>query len=121
MPNNNAKGSALIEFLPVSGLLAFFVAVALTGAYLIFGKAWIQYQSEQALYCAAEKSAAIDCQSELDARLRPFLPWGTTEVRIRSADELWTVEVIWKFGPLTLDIVKELTPRQLLAQKVLHW
>lgn len=121
MNKTDEKGSALLEFLPASALLMVLVGVILGGAYLLFGRAWIQYHSEQALYCAAQSGSPFKCKTELENELSQFLPWGDSLVRIHAEEQLWTVEVQWQYGLFSLHIEKELTPKQILQPKVLQW
>jgi hypothetical protein len=116
-----ARGSALIEVLPATVVLALLIGVCLTGAYLLFGRAWIQYQSEQALYCAAQGPSPLHCQTELEDTIHQFLPWGDSMVRIHSEDQHWSVEVEWQYQYFSLHVAKDLTPQQMLQPKVLQW
>jgi hypothetical protein len=116
---NNPRGSALLEALPVGLLLVFIVSGALLVAYFLFARSWIQYQSEQALYCAAQSH--WDCKYQLQEKLQQFLPWGQTQVQVQGNNQLWTVEVQWKYRDYSFHLHKELNPAQILKTKVLQW
>ena len=118
---NNQRGTAALEAIPVSILLFVLIAGILLAAYLMFARGWIQYQSEQALLCAAETRTGFLCKSRLDKKLNDFLPWGKSTAQIQAAQDRWSVEVTWKFQNFSFRIVKELTPKQILARKVLQW
>ena len=118
---NRQKGSALIELLPVSFLLLTFTVGLLLAAYVLFARAWIQYQGEQALYCAAEGQSPMQCRLSLDAQLRNFLPWGLRRTYLAGADGAWKLEVDWSYRNCKFHMVKELGPRQILNAKALRW
>jgi hypothetical protein len=118
---SNPKGSALIEALPVSILLVTLVSGLMIAAYLLCARSWIQYQSEQALYCVSEGHSRERCKFQLKEQLERFLPWGDTSVALTGANERWQVEVQWKYCAYAFRLRKELTPKQILNAKALPW
>ena len=120
------RGSALVEALPAILVIVVFVGVLLMAAYLIFARAWMQYQAEQSLYCMAESRTEWTCRRELENRLKRALPWGSSRVvqlqtaRVRR-NEIWKVEVRWKFGGFELSVRKHLDSKSLVHSKALRW
>jgi len=124
---SNQRGGALTEALPVVLVLAVFVSGLLLMVYLMFARAWIQYQSEQALYCLAEARPVSRCRKQLEQRLSRLLKWGhpgvlrlTTYDRGRGVD-VWTVEAEWKIKAYNLRVKKQLDTRRLLQSRALRW
>jgi hypothetical protein len=119
-------GSAMAESLPaIAALLVFIVGICL-GVYLIFARAWMQYQSEQALYCLSESKPAFICRRALEKKLLAGLPWGRLgKMQLSTAEkgkhQNWNVEVEWKIRTFTLSVRKELGTRRLLQSRALHW
>lgn len=95
------NGSALWETLPVLALVIFLVSAFLLTSYLMFARAYILYQAEQALYCVAEQAAPGDCRAQLRARVTRTLPWG--DLRIDTLEPLghgaWMV-AHWRLAPV---------------------
>jgi len=118
---NNSRGSAMLEAVPVALLLMLFIAGILLAAYLFFARAWIQYQSEQALYCAAQSRISVPCKHQLEEKLKQLLPWGDSSVTIQASSDKWIVEVLWKNRGYSFHLLKELTPKQILDPKALQW
>jgi len=118
---SDRAGSALFEALPVSILLVVFVSGLLLAAYLLFARSWIQYHSEQALYCVSEGHSSAQCKFQLKEKLERFLPWGDTSVYLNGGDDHWHVEVTWKYRGYAFHLRKELNPKQILNAKALPW
>jgi hypothetical protein len=118
---NKERGSALIEALPVLGVLLTFTAVLLVASYFLFAQAWIQFQSEQTLYCMAEAQSGARCQQQLESKLRAFLPWGEIISQVHGSDQDWSMEVKWQYQNLTLQSHKWLSPNLVLKAKVSPW
>jgi hypothetical protein len=118
---SNSRGSALIEAAPVMLLLVTLAAGLCLAFYLFFARAWVQYQSEQALHCVSERKSAWRCKNDLDEKLNRFLPWGESRARIFQVNEQSTVEVQWTYGKFSLHVAKTLSPKQILAAKALQW
>ncbi len=122
----NDAGSAIVESLAaITALLVFIVGIWI-GVYLIFARAWMQYQSEQALYCLSESKPALICRRALQKKLVTGLPFGRLgRMRLSSAakgkHQNWNVEVEWKIRTFTLSVRKELGTRRLLQSRALHW
>lgn len=105
---NNQRGTAVLEGVGVLFVITSFVSVVMMGAYLWFARGWIQYQSEQALYCLAESRPEVMCRRALKANVARFLPFGKvrnlgySNERGRFGVKLdWKWEVKWdqkKFG-----------------------
>jgi hypothetical protein len=118
---NKMRGSALIESIPVMILLLIFCVGLLSVAYLLFARAWIGYQSEQALYCAAEMALTSSCQKDLQSRLQRFLPWGEVTTQVESHSGQWLVEVQWQWRKYVFHLRKVLNAKLIVNAKDLHW
>ena len=122
----NDKGSALTEALPATAALFAFIAGILLATYLIFARAWIQYQSEQALYCLSEAKPVLVCRRNLEKKISAALMWGRPgDLRLNSGtrgkNEIWSSEVQWRIGKYQLSVRKQLDTRRLLQSRALHW
>jgi hypothetical protein len=112
----------LTEALPVTLLLGLFISGLMLVAYLLFARSTIQYQSEQALYCAAQKSKRqSECSLELKQAIEQALPWGDISVDVEKQAQKWTAEVKWTYQGYSFNVYKELTPKQILNAKALPW
>jgi apolipoprotein N-acyltransferase len=122
----NNFGNAIAEALPaIAALLVFIVGIFL-GVYLIFARAWIQYQSEQALYCLSESKPAFVCHRGLQNKLASSLPWGRVgktqlSSTTKGKHQNWNVEVEWKIRDFKLRVRKQLGTRHLLQNRALRW
>lgn len=116
---NNSRGTALIESLPVMSVLLIFIGGMLLAGYLMFARSWIQFQSEQALYCVAQTPRPWNCHEKLKMQLKRFLPWGDVWANIESQDSNWTVEVKWSYSDYSFHLKKELNPELILNPKAL--
>lgn len=67
----------MLEGVAVLLVIVTFVSVAMSGAYLWFARGWIQYQSEQSLYCVAESQPQLVCRRTFTKNIQRFLPFGT--------------------------------------------
>lgn len=110
-----------MEMLPVMLLLLIFVMGLLVAAYLLFARAWIQYQTEQALYCLAEQRTPLNCKAQLQARLERFLPWGETWSQLQNSNDEWSATVHWNYQNYSFHVAKKLNSRLILNPKVLRW
>jgi hypothetical protein len=110
-----------LEMVPATLLLLAFISGVLLAGYLLFARAWIQYQSEQAVLCAAERRIAFPCGLELKRRLERFLPWGRVDAKVTVLPEKWAVAVAWHLGNFRLQTKRELTPRRLADRRSLKW
>lgn len=122
----NEKGSALTEALPALAALLVFVTGILLGVYLIFARAWMQYQSEQALYCLSEGRTEFICRRSLEKKLDAALMWGRLgsarlDSSTRGMNEYWNAEVRWKIGKYHLKVTKRLDTRRLVQSRALRW
>lgn len=115
----NSRGSAMLEAVPVTLVLLAFVSGLLLAAYLLFARAWIQYQSEQALYCAAVESPG--CRRQLEDQVRRFIPWGNISSDVHSSGTNWSAEVRWNYQDYSFRVAKDLTPRLILKNRALLW
>ena len=115
----NERGTALLEALPTSGLLFFLIAGLLAAAYLMFAKASVQYQSEQALYCASQGSSRTSCEMKLQAEIQSLLPWGDISAHIQGHGNIWSVEATWRWKDFSFHVNRVLGPKQILAPKAL--
>lgn len=84
MPRADQRGGALWEAIPVFGIVSGLVLAVLLAAYLLFARAHVIYQGEQALYCVAERQPPGRCRERFARRVKSFLPWG--ELRVRSLE-----------------------------------
>lgn len=115
------RGTALVEGLPALLCLMIFVSGLLLSAYLIFARSWIQYQSEQALYCLAESRSYEMCRRKMEQKLDRALPFGQTHfVRLSGGGDLWKVDVRWKIHDFEIKIRKQLSVRQILRSRALR-
>ena len=117
----NSRGSSVLEALPVVLLLAAFVAGLFLAAYLLFARAWIQYQAEQALYCVVEERGSIHCHAQLQSQLEKFLAWGQSHSRVSGRGANAEVEIEWKYQNYAVKVHRELNPKLILSQKALRW
>jgi hypothetical protein len=114
------RGSAVIEAAAVAGVLVVFTAGVLMTIYILFARAWLQYQSEQALYCLAERRGTAACRSLLSARARALLPYGNlTTMDLRAEHGRWIAEVRWEWQGYALHFSKRLTPALILRNRAL--
>lgn len=111
----------MIEAIACAALYLLIVGSLLLIAYLQFGQVWIQYQSEQALYCVAEGQSSAQCRTKLEARVEEFLPWGKIDVQLASAGGKWKAKVDWQWKEYSFHFEKELSPELLLKRKALRW
>ena len=121
MVTNDQRGTALVESLPVMGLLAILIAGLLMAFYLLFTRAWIQYQSEQALYCALQEQVSFHCRARLEARLREFVLVGQFSTKLSGASNDWMVEVQWRFRGMQIHTRKRLEPGLIMATRALRY
>ncbi len=111
---------AVAEALPVFTTLLVFMFGILLGAYFIFARAWIQYQSEQALYCMAE--GRLSCRQQLRTKLKAALPFGEEQrIELSSQNDLWKTKVEWKIQGYKISVMKDLSARALIRSKALRW
>jgi hypothetical protein len=93
------RGTALLEAAGALGVLSLFLSGLLAVCYLLFARAWIQYQSEQALYCLSEGTRTSTCRSTLEKNLARFLPWGELKnVVVFEERDQWRVQLQWRTG-----------------------
>jgi len=111
---NNQRGSALWESLPVSALMLILVAAILAAGYLLFARSWVLYQSEQALYCVAERQPSAHCASKMRGQVQRFLPWGELRIvsliRANAGGEVrarWTLQSRWS-APFRITVNRKL-------------
>jgi hypothetical protein len=102
-------------------VLTVLVSGILLATYLLFARAWMQWQSEEALYCAAVGQGASVCQRTLEDRVREFLPWGTVQARVWTAESGWYAEVRWKYSQFAFHERKALTPKMIVGNRDLRW
>jgi hypothetical protein len=120
------RGQALIEALPVTLILALFVSFMFLASYVIGARVYLQWQSEQALYCAAEAQGrgygamASVCAAELERGFRDLFPWGEVHAVTWTAGQDWHVEANWKLGGIHFTCNRNLNV-QLIAKKALRW
>ena len=80
-------------------VLSVLVSCLLIVSYLLFARAWIQYQSEQALYCLAENQPAYACRHQLEKALRRCLPYGELrDLTVFTTNARWNVNLQWRTG-----------------------
>lgn len=115
------RGFALVEALPVLSVLAMLVAGLMITTYLLFARAWVSWQSEQALYCAAVRPRAERCERDLVAKVREFLPWGRARAHVGGLGPRWEVEVWWQWNSIRIHERRELTPRAIVSNRDLPW
>jgi hypothetical protein len=99
-----SRGQGVVESLFVLALtLALATLIATTG-YLGFAHAWIGYQSDQALFCAAEGEPLNACESTALRNIRKFLPLHKQAVvRLEQpAAQKWTSQVEWRWDQIKL-------------------
>jgi len=120
MAITNARGSALLEGLPVVMVLLVFVSGLMLLTYLLFVRVWMQYQGEQALYCLAEGRSRFHCQSRLKSDLDRFLPWGESTAHTSGSKTRWWVEIKWNYKHIRFQLQRELTPELILKNKALR-
>lgn len=108
---NKCRGQALLEAvlaLPCT-LLIFFVLIAIV--YLGFARAWIGYQSDQALFCLAEGESQFHCRRMIEKSVQRFLPFGELRrVQLDSFNDQWRATIDWQW-----------TQFHIKRQKILKW
>lgn len=120
------RGQAVVEVVLASIGILLFATIILIAVYLLFVRAWIQYGSEQALYCLMQQQPAQACQAELESFLRSTLYWGhTKEVRMRMVQKgklkEWKIHTHWNFVGLSLHVERQISARDLTHKRALHW
>lgn len=119
---NNSRGSALLETLPVSAMIAAFVVSMLTLAYLMFAQAYVRSEGERALYCIAENRSEPLCRRELRTRIKSALPFGEiSRVQLSGGAENWTIELEWKWSEFKIRVAKRLRIKDITGSRVLQW
>jgi hypothetical protein len=117
----SARGSAALEAVPVIAVLLVFVAGALLAAYLMFARAWIQYQGDQALYCMSESRPTVVCHKRLRAKLNQFLPWGQFgRIDLSFHGDKGKLDIKWVIQGFTIHIAEQLSIRQIIRKKGLR-
>lgn len=76
------KGSSLIEACAAAAFLQILLGLGLPALYFIFAHVWIQFQSQEALVCLAEKQPIQTCDAQLQKRLNLVLPWGHCQTHL---------------------------------------
>lgn len=118
---SNQRGSALIESLPVFLVLVTLVSGVLLATYLLFARAWIQWRSEQALYCMAVEQHDGLCRRQLNETVAEFLPWGDARFSLSGANGKWLVEGHWQWGGYYFQTLKTFDTHSAAANRDLRW
>lgn len=118
---SNARGTTLVETLPVLIVFAVLVGGLLLATYLLFARAWIQWCAEQALYCTAVEQMSGPCRRQLESSVREFLPWGEVHSFVSQGRQPWTVEVKWRYGDFGFQTRRRLSSQSLTANGGLRW
>jgi hypothetical protein len=106
------NGSAMIEAAGVIAVFAVLVCGVLLAAFLFVARAWIQSQSEQALYCLATTSRPSNCQRNFKTRIEGFLPWGgVTHSALWNQADNWSLNVTWRWKGFKWTLNKGLSIR----------
>ena len=122
IPRINERGSLALESIPVTLLLLTFVTGLLLAGYFIFARAWVHYQGERGLFCAAQARSTDACERELRSRIARVMPFGELErVRFSTGREEWTLEIIWNFNDHRLHLQKRLRVREAATNRALRW
>ena len=116
MARNN-RGFAVLESVFAGVVFFTFVATLLVAAYFQFGRAWVQYRTEQALYCLAEGRPQSRCRRELKTKIERFLPWGDWKIRLVRDRGKWLVDIEWKYQKYSLHFKKELSEELITARE----
>ncbi|HMN68027.1 MAG TPA: hypothetical protein PKC28_05760 [Bdellovibrionales bacterium] len=118
----NERGGAFLESLLVTAFLLVLVTMLLVVFYALFARAWIGYQSEQALYCAAEGRPPPICKARWKSRLENFLPWGRVErLRLGKGRDKWNSEIVWTVERFRYRSARELGIRAIARNRGLSW
>ncbi len=96
------RGQALLEAVFVTPVLAASLILLLGLCYLTFARAWLIFQTDRALLCAAEGAALSDCETSARSQLRKFLPFRRLKpLRLRAfGNDEWRAEVEWQWQTL---------------------
>jgi len=104
------RGGALLEGVAATGVVFVFTSALLVATYLLFARAYLQYESEQALLCLAESRPAFICKRILLDRLAKRLPWGdVSRARLAGGEDAWRLEVEWAWQACRLRVRKDLS------------
>lgn len=118
----NERGSALFEALPASALIVAFALTALTIAYLGFTRVWLEYESEQGLYCLAERGSGVTCTRKLRERVERFVPWGEIErLKLVPGEDAWELELWWNWNGIRMRIHRRLSVASIAGKKASRW
>jgi hypothetical protein len=75
----------------------------------MFARAWLLYQSEQALYCVAEKRPSHVCRINLSNSIIRFLPWGSLSVQqLAESPNGGTLQISWGIKNYVIPIRRSL-------------
>lgn len=116
----NERGTAMLEALAVSSLLVAVITGLFLAAYFLFARGWVEYQTEQSLYCLAENQ--FGCQFRLEQNVKRFLPYGSVLVnRLRGKTGQFEVHLTWKFQGVRLTVQKTLDLKSAARSRDLRW
>src|ERR1044072_1779965 len=107
------RGSAVLEGVMSFTVLAAFTIGLLTGCYLLFARGFIEYESEQALYCLAEGQPSFICRSRLRDSVARYLPFGSMSRAGLGTDTrgLWDVDVEWQWSNYRVQMHRKLSSK----------
>lgn len=111
-----ARGQALVEFALTSVVITVVVGATLFALYAHFARAWLEYTSEQALYCLSEGRGDQICRANLrrDALRIPFVT--LTDARLVRRRDSCLITVRWRIRTYEFQLVKALNARRVLSR-----
>jgi hypothetical protein len=119
-----ARGSAVLEFTVVAPALLAIVTLTLVAGYLVLARAWLEYQSEQALYCLATGRARKICGRDFTRRIHETLGFGrVVAFTATRRPQSWSVRVEWQLAasaPFVRDPTRFRFERTLTLARVLR-
>ncbi|MBX3022563.1 MAG: hypothetical protein KF799_12900 [Bdellovibrionales bacterium] len=94
----NKRGSSVVEATLAVSTITLLAGLILTTTYIWFTRAWVSYQSEQALYCLGEGRPPRQCRQKLQRHLKTQLPFvDVTVVQAWRTYRMWNVQVQWEW------------------------
>ena len=112
-----SRGSAVVEFSAVAGFVVVLVTVTLVAAYLAFARAYLEYRTEQALYCLAERRHRTGCAEGLRRAVNGTLAFGRIQkMRLVETRDTWKVELTWQIHDFVFRFDKTLDRRRVLRK-----
>jgi hypothetical protein len=116
------RGSALFEALAASVFMVYLSGVLLSGLYLFWTHAWLNYQSDQALFCVGAGGMRFQCERVLKRKSQDFLPWGNfTFIELSGFSDQAELKMEWQWGEWKKQYRKNLRIKDIIKRRDLSW